>query len=196
MTPDQVTLVQFSFKSVAPIAAKAADLFYDRLFEIAPEVRQLFPADLSGQKVKLIGMLAAVVNNLHQLDVILPTVRDLGTRHRGYGVTPDHYERRSFPTLGPRARFGSSLYARRQGCLDRRVLHPCRWDAATVRVHAAERQSLLPGNRKFLGRFPLSAANGPLQPRRSADRMSTLEELAHSRGRKGMKSGMASSSVF
>ena len=54
MTPDQVTLVQFSFKSVAPIAAKAADLFYDRLFEIAPEVRQLFPADLSGQKVKLI----------------------------------------------------------------------------------------------------------------------------------------------
>jgi hemoglobin-like flavoprotein len=92
MTPDQVTLVQFSFKSVAPIAAKAADLFYDRLFEIAPEVRQLFPADLPGQKVKLIGMLAAVVNNLHQLDVILPTVRDLGTRHRGYGVTPDHYE--------------------------------------------------------------------------------------------------------
>ena len=52
MTPDQVTLVQFSFKSVAPIAAKAADLFYDRLFEIAPEVRQLFPADLSGQKVR------------------------------------------------------------------------------------------------------------------------------------------------
>jgi hemoglobin-like flavoprotein len=92
MTPDQVTLVQFSFKSVAPIAAKAADLFYDRLFEIAPEVRQLFPADLSGQKVKLIRMLAAVVNNLHQLDVILPTVRELGMRHRGYGVTPDHYE--------------------------------------------------------------------------------------------------------
>jgi hemoglobin-like flavoprotein len=92
MTPDQVTLVQVSFRSVAPIAAKAADLFYDRLFEVAPEVRQLFPADLSGQKVKLIGILGTVVNNLHQLNVILPAVRELGMRHRKYGVTPDHYE--------------------------------------------------------------------------------------------------------
>jgi len=91
MTPDQVTLVQSSFKSVAPIASKAADLFYDRLFEIAPEVRRLFPADMSGQKLKLMGMLATAVNNLHQLDVILPAIRELGARHRGYGVSADHY---------------------------------------------------------------------------------------------------------
>ena len=31
------------------------------------------------------------VNNLNQLDVILPAVRDLGSRHRGYGVTAEHY---------------------------------------------------------------------------------------------------------
>ena len=92
MTPEQVALVQTSFKSVAPIAAKAADLFYDRLFEIAPETRPLFPADLSAQKLKLIGMLATAVNNLHQLDTIVPAVRDLGARHRGYGVTGEHYQ--------------------------------------------------------------------------------------------------------
>ena len=92
MTPDQVRLVQVSFRSVVPIAAKAADLFYDRLFEVAPEVRQLFPADLSGQKIKLIGILATVVNNLHQLHAILPAVRELGMRHRDYGVKQDHYE--------------------------------------------------------------------------------------------------------
>lgn len=91
MTPEQIALVQTSFKSVAPIASKAADLFYDRLFDIAPEVRAMFPADLSSQKVKLITMLATAVNNLHQLNVILPAVRDLGSRHRGYGVTEDHY---------------------------------------------------------------------------------------------------------
>jgi hemoglobin-like flavoprotein len=91
MTPEQIALVQSSFKSVAPIAAKAADLFYNRLFEIAPEVRQMFPADLSGQKFKLITMLATAVNNLHQLDAILPAVRDLGSRHRNYGVTAEHY---------------------------------------------------------------------------------------------------------
>jgi hemoglobin-like flavoprotein len=91
MTPEQIALVQTSFESVAPIAAKAADLFYDRLFEIAPEVRPLFPADLSGQKIKLIGMLATAVSSLHQLDAILPAVRNLGSRHRGYGVTAEHY---------------------------------------------------------------------------------------------------------
>ena len=32
MTPAQVALVQGSFKKVLPIAATAADLFYDRLF--------------------------------------------------------------------------------------------------------------------------------------------------------------------
>jgi len=45
MTSEQVALVQSSFKSVVPIASKAADLFYDRLFEIAPDVRLLFPAE-------------------------------------------------------------------------------------------------------------------------------------------------------
>ena len=91
MTPQQIALVQNSFKSVAPIASKAAALFYDRPFEIAPEVRQLFPADLSGQKVKLMGILATAINNLHRLDAILPTVRQLGDRHRDYGVSTEHY---------------------------------------------------------------------------------------------------------
>lgn len=91
MSPDQVQLVQSSFKAVVPIAAKAADLFYDRLFEIAPQVRPLFPADMSAQKMKLVAMLATAVSNLHQVDAILPAVRDLGIRHRGYGVTAEHY---------------------------------------------------------------------------------------------------------
>ena len=87
MTPEQVTLVQDSFKKVVPIAGTAADLFYDRLFEIAPEVRALFPDDLKEQKKKLIAMLATAVTNLHQVDSIVPAVEDLGKRHVAYGVT-------------------------------------------------------------------------------------------------------------
>src|SRR5690242_3624546 len=91
MTPDQVALVQDSFKKVVPIAATAADLFYDRLFTVAPEFRPLFPNDLREQKKKLVGMLAMVVGNLHRLDQMLPAVEDLGRRHAGYGVTGDDY---------------------------------------------------------------------------------------------------------
>ena len=92
MTPQQIALVQSSFLSVAPIASQAAELFYDRLFEIAPDVRRLFPADLSVQKVKLMGMLATAVNNLHQIDALLPSLRQLGERHRDYGVSADQFE--------------------------------------------------------------------------------------------------------
>jgi hemoglobin-like flavoprotein len=92
MTPEQVQLVQASFQKVVPIADTAADLFYDRLFTIAPEVKPLFPDDLGPQKKKLMQMLATAVTNLHQVEKILPAVEDLGRRHVGYGVTAKHYE--------------------------------------------------------------------------------------------------------
>jgi hemoglobin-like flavoprotein len=92
MTPEQVKLVQDSFQKVVPIADTAADLFYDRLFTIAPEVRPLFPEDLREQKKKLMQMLATAVTNLHQVEKILPAVQDLGKRHVAYGVTAKHYE--------------------------------------------------------------------------------------------------------
>jgi hemoglobin-like flavoprotein len=92
LTPGQATLVQDTFAKVAPIADKAADLFYDRLFVIAPDVRSLFPSDLLAQKKKLMQMLATAVTNLHQVERIIPAVQDLGRRHVGYGVTARHYE--------------------------------------------------------------------------------------------------------
>ena len=92
MTPEQVAMVQDSFKKVVPIAGTAADLFYDRLFEIAPEVRPLFPDDMKEQKMKLISMLATAVTNLHQAENIIPAVEPLGKRHAEYGVTAAHYE--------------------------------------------------------------------------------------------------------
>src|SRR5260370_40356496 len=92
MTPEQVKLVQDSFAKIVPIADKAADLFYDRLFAIAPQLRSMFPDDLSGQKQKLMQMIATAVTNLHQLQTIIPAVQELGKRHVGYGVTDEHYE--------------------------------------------------------------------------------------------------------
>jgi hypothetical protein len=39
MTAEQVTLVQDSWAKVTPIAETAAELFYGRLFETAPDVK-------------------------------------------------------------------------------------------------------------------------------------------------------------
>ena len=92
MTPEQIKMVQDSFKKVMPIAGTAADLFYDHLFAIAPEVRSLFPTDLAEQKKKLIVMLATAVNNLDRVDKVIPAVEALGKRHASYGVAAKHYE--------------------------------------------------------------------------------------------------------
>jgi hemoglobin-like flavoprotein len=91
MTPDQVSLVQDSFAKVAPISEQAAVLFYDRLFEVAPAVKPMFPADLSEQRKKLMGTLAVVVNGLGNLESVLPAASALAKRHVDYGARPEHY---------------------------------------------------------------------------------------------------------
>jgi nitric oxide dioxygenase len=91
MTPEQVKLVQDSFAKVAPISDKAAEIFYDRLFMVAPQVRTLFPDDMSEQRRKLMATLAVVVNGLTNLEAILPAARALAKRHVEYGAQPAHY---------------------------------------------------------------------------------------------------------
>jgi len=91
MTPDQVNLVQQSFAKVAPISAQAAVIFYDRLFEIAPQVKAMFPADMTEQRKKLMATLAVVVGGLGNLESVLPAARALAIRHVGYGAKAEHY---------------------------------------------------------------------------------------------------------
>jgi|SRR5215510_13060785 len=91
LTADDVTVVRASFARVAPIKNAAADLFYDRLFEVAPQLRRMFPADLHEQKRKLMAMLAAAVDGLDDLDALVPKVKALGARHVGYGAGAADY---------------------------------------------------------------------------------------------------------
>jgi nitric oxide dioxygenase len=91
LTSTDIALVRTSFARVATIQEEAADLFYDRLFVIAPRLRALFPADLSQQKKKLMQMIGMAVFGLNNLDKLVPAVRALGARHAGYGVTAADY---------------------------------------------------------------------------------------------------------
>lgn len=92
MNAQQISLVQESFGHVAPIADTAADLFYQRLFELDPGLRSLFKGDLKAQKVKLMQTLSAVARGLHHIEKLIPVVEELGRRHMGYGVKEEHYQ--------------------------------------------------------------------------------------------------------
>ncbi len=92
VSEEQMALVKASFAMVEPIAEQAADLFYNKLFELEPALRQLFPEDLVEQKHKLMITLKVAVSSLDQPDTLVPVVQDLGRRHKGYGVNDENYD--------------------------------------------------------------------------------------------------------
>jgi hemoglobin-like flavoprotein len=91
-TATDIMLVLQSFDSVVPIAGVAADLFYERVFYLAPSLRRLFPSDMRDQKRKLMVMLASAVQGLGDLDALVPGLMTLGAQHARYGVTDTHYK--------------------------------------------------------------------------------------------------------
>ena len=92
MNLSTIALVKQSYGWVIPISGQAAEIFYQRLFEMAPEVRPLFKGDLKEQGRKLMATIAVVVNSLDCLDEVLPAVKDLALRHVSYGVRSEHYD--------------------------------------------------------------------------------------------------------
>ena len=91
MTQGQIAVVQQSFAKVAPIADRAAVMFYERLFEVAPQIKVMFSADMTEQRQKLMATLGVVVNGLSNLESVLPAVSALAKRHVAYGAKPEHY---------------------------------------------------------------------------------------------------------
>lgn len=92
MQNDQIATVRESFAKVVPIADVAAELFYQRLFELDPNLRPLFKDDISEQKQKLMAALGLAVKELDNPDRLLPVIQDLGIRHIDYGVEDQHYD--------------------------------------------------------------------------------------------------------
>ncbi|MGB1090691.1 MAG: globin family protein [Oceanobacter sp.] len=92
MTPEQIALVQGTFEKVEPIADKAAELFYGKLFELDPSLKPMFKGDIKEQGTKLMTMIGVAVRGLNNLDAIVPAVQNLGVRHVDYGVKDEHYD--------------------------------------------------------------------------------------------------------
>ena len=92
MTPEQAVLVKNSWALVTPIADKAAELFYGKLFELDPELKSLFKGDMTEQGRKLMAMINTAVNGLDKLEAIVPAVEQLGERHVDYGVKDKDYD--------------------------------------------------------------------------------------------------------
>lgn len=90
-TDREIELVRKTWEPVSQDPAAAAALFYGRLFEAAPGVKPLFTADMKLQGIKLMKMIGIAVNNMHQIEKIIPALESLGQQHISYGAEPEHY---------------------------------------------------------------------------------------------------------
>lgn len=108
MDSKQITLVQESFKKVAPIADKAAEIFYARLFELDPQLKKLFKSDMKEQGKKLMSTLGIVIAGLSKPETIIPAAEKLAVKHLDYGVKAEDYT-----TVG-----NALLYTLKQGLGD------------------------------------------------------------------------------
>lgn len=91
MTPAEIAHVQRTADVLLSVGDQIADRFYHRLFELAPEVRPLFPVELRRQKVKLVETLAALVAHISHEGAFEGHLGRLGRHHAGLGVKAEHY---------------------------------------------------------------------------------------------------------
>lgn len=91
MTPQQIELVKKTWVLVVPIADKAAELFYGRLFELEPSYRAMFKHDMTEQGKKLMKTINIAVEALDDVEPLVPTLKQMGADHAGYGVVDRDY---------------------------------------------------------------------------------------------------------
>ncbi len=92
ITTSQIQLVRSSFEEVLPIADVVGELFYGRIFRLAPETRALFGDDISLQAKRTMAAVKDVVDGLDRLDDLLPFLVRLGAHYVRDGVEPKHFE--------------------------------------------------------------------------------------------------------
>ena len=91
LSPQQRALVKRTFTHIAPNHDIVARLFYDKLFEIAPELQQMFTHSMDMQRAKVMHMLAALVAAMDDPSHFTRMARELGKRHIDYGVMKNQY---------------------------------------------------------------------------------------------------------
>lgn len=91
MTHRQKQIVSETFPLIREIAVPVALLFYGRLFDLDPSLRQLFKIDMKEQSKKLVATLDSLVKSIDDWERIVPVLRELGQRHVAYGVKEEHY---------------------------------------------------------------------------------------------------------
>ena len=93
MTPDPVRLIRVSWHQISTRRELTAVMFYGRLFELEPDLRETFrDTDLHRQRAKFIAMVDLLVRFADQPDDLIREAAQLGRRHATLNLSSRNYE--------------------------------------------------------------------------------------------------------
>ncbi len=92
MAEEQTRRLEQSFDVLKPNVEELVATFYQKLFSEHPELRSMFPEEMTDQRRKLHAALAFVVANLRKPEALRKTLLGMGAKHAAdYGVVAEHY---------------------------------------------------------------------------------------------------------
>jgi len=91
MTPESIARIRASFSEVAAQPRALAGRFYEELFAKSPQLRPLFPTDLTSLQGHFEAALALVIRNLEDMHALQEPLRELGIQHVHWRARPEDY---------------------------------------------------------------------------------------------------------
>jgi hemoglobin-like flavoprotein len=91
MTPEAIDRVKESYAALPASGRQLSARFYHELFTASPNLRPLFPADLTNLQGHFEAALSLVIRNLTEVGGLQEALRDLGAQHVHWGARPEDY---------------------------------------------------------------------------------------------------------
>jgi nitric oxide dioxygenase len=88
---EQIAIIQQSLPQVRERLVPASSIFYDNLFAVAPELRELFRSDMQSQGMRFMSTIATIADLLGDPEALGTELDELAAGHCRIGVRPEHF---------------------------------------------------------------------------------------------------------
>lgn len=86
MTDDEITLIKDSWIRFYTLARDTSGTFYQKLFELEPDLRALVGDDVAHREGRFLSTVHMIVASLHEILLLRETLATLAYNHAGYNI--------------------------------------------------------------------------------------------------------------